>query len=281
MKAAEVAYARPSTLAEAIALLAEHGEDARPLAGGQSLVTSLNMRLSAPALLVDINHLPELTGIGETGGIVRIGAMTRHRELGESDVIARHLPLITAAVPHIAHPAIRNRGTIGGSLSLADPATELPACCLALGATMIAAGPSGERRIAADDFFQGLYATALATDEILVAVEIPAQGDGVWGFDELARRHGDYALAGIAATARRTAGGIDDARIVLFGVADRPILATGAAAALRDGDIKAAQDALAGEIDPVDDAAVKGATRKQLARVLLGRVAARMMGSAT
>ena len=320
MKAAAVAYARPETLEEALSLLAEHGEDARPLAGGQSLVTSLNMRLSAPSLLVDLNRIPGLSGVTEGGEFVRIGAMTRHREVGASEMVQAHLPLLAAAVPHIAHPAIRNRGTIGGSLALADPATEFPACCLALGATMIAADPVGERRIAADDFFQGLYATALEPGELLVAVEIPKQfdaphaevlgeaeprstqpntvasfeapprkapqdedvGDGrhVWAFDELARRHGDYALAGIAATARRRGSGLADVRIALFGVSDRPILAKKAAQALETSDVKAAQDALSTEIDPADDVAVRGATRRHLARVLLGRAAAKMRGAA-
>jgi carbon-monoxide dehydrogenase medium subunit len=281
VKAAEVAYARPATLEEAIGLLARHGEDARPLAGGQSLITSLNMRLSAPALLVDLNRIPGLSGVAETGEAIRIGAMTRHREVGEAELVRTHLPLLAAAVPHISHPAIRNRGTIGGSLALADPATEFPACCLALGATMIAVGPSGERRIAAGDFFHGLYATALGADDLLIAVEIPKQDPGaVWFFDELARRHGDYALAGIAATARRQGAGLTDARIVLFGVGDRPVLAVQAAEALGHGDVKAAQDALGREIAPADDVAVRGATRRHLARVLVGRAASAMMGAA-
>ena len=279
MKAAPVAYARPTTLAEAVSLLAEHGEEARLLAGGQSLVTLLNMRLSAPSLLIDINHLPELTGITEQGDRVRIGAMTRHRELGASGVVAQRLPLIAAAIPHIAHPAIRNRGTIGGSLALADPASELPACCLALQAVIIARGPNGERRITADDFFQGLYATALQADEVLVAVEFPVPAAGaVWGFDELARRHGDYALVGLAATGRQVAGRLADTRFVFFGIGDRPALAKHAAAALEAGDVRAAQAALDGDLDPQDDPVVKSATRKHLARVLLGRVVSTMMG---
>ena len=279
MKAPDFGYARPASLDEALALLARHGEDARPLAGGQSLVTALNMRLSAPALLVDLNHLPEPTGISEQDGIVRIGAMTRHRELGSAALVRERCPLLATAVPFIAHPAIRNRGTIGGSLALGDPATELPACCLALGATMVVASPAGERRVAADDFFLGLYETALQPGDILVAVEVPSAGpDSVFGFDELARRHGDYALAGLAASARRTAAGLTDVRLAFFGVADRPVLAAAAARALERGNVRAAQDALADEIDPADDVAVRGTTRRHLARVLLGRVAGRMLG---
>lgn len=279
MKAPDFAYARPATLDEALALLAEGGEDARPLAGGQSLVTSLNLRLAAPSLLVDLNGLPELTGMSERDGVVRIGAMTRHREVGASELVRERLPMLAAAAPHIAHPAIRNRGTIGGSVALGDPATEWPACCVALRATMVVRGLAGERRVLADDFFLGLYATALEPGEILVAVEVPVpDSDVVWGFDELVRRAGDYALVGLAATARRRAGGLAEVRLAFFGVGDRPVLAAAAAAALADGDIPAAQAALAGELDPPDDVAVKAATRRHLARVLLGRVAGRMIG---
>ena len=281
MKAPDFAYARPTTLDEALALLAEHGEDARLLAGGQSLVTSLNMRLAAPSLLIDLNRIPDLAGIAESDGLVRIGAMARHREVGESPLVRERLPLLAAAMPHIAHPAIRNRGTIGGSVALGDPATEWPACCLALDATMVVRAQGGERRVPAAEFFQGLYTTAVGPDEILVAIEIPVPSSGaLWGFDELARRSGDYALAGLAATARREAGGLADVRLAFFGVADRPVLASASAAALQAGDIKAAQAVLGDEINPPDDIAVKGATRLHLARVLLGRVAGRMMEAA-
>ncbi|MGA0593650.1 FAD binding domain-containing protein [Enterovirga sp. CN4-39] len=281
MKAPDFAYARPTTLDEALALLAEHGEDARLLAGGQSLVTSLNMRLAAPSLLIDLNRIPDLAGIAESDGLVRIGAMARHREVGESPLVRERLPLLAAAMPHIAHPAIRNRGTIGGSVALGDPATEWPACCLALDATMVVRAQGGERRVPAAEFFQGLYTTAVGPDEILVAIEMPIPSSGaLWGFDELARRSGDYALAGLAASARSEGGRLADVRLAFFGVADRPVLASAAAAALQAGDIKAAQAMLGDEIDPPDDIAVKGATRLHLARVLLGRVAGRMMEAA-
>ncbi|GJD47302.1 6-hydroxypseudooxynicotine dehydrogenase complex subunit alpha [Methylobacterium crusticola] len=281
MKAPEVAYACPSTLDEALTLLSRHGDEARPLAGGQSLVTALNMRLAAPALLVDLNRIPDLAGITRRDGVVRVGAMTRHRDLGASDLVRDHLPLVAAAVPHIAHPAIRNRGTLGGSVALGDPAAELPACCLALGATMVLRGQGGERRVPADAFFLGLYATAIAPAEILVAIEFPLPEPGaVWGFQELARRHGDYALAGLAATARRRERGLDAVRLVFFGVGDRPVLARGASAALAGAGIRAAQAALDADIDPPDDVAVKGRTRRHLARVLLGRVAGGMLEGA-
>src|SRR6266436_5665465 len=171
MKAPGFAYARPASVAEALALLAEHKDEARVLAGGQSLVPMLNFRVAAPRVLVDINRIAGLSGIKLAKNHIRIGALTRHVELERSADVARHLPLIASAMPHIAHPAIRNRGTFGGSCALADPAAELPACALALGATFIAAGKKGERRIAAQDFFKGLYATALKAGELLVAAE--------------------------------------------------------------------------------------------------------------
>src|SRR5882762_3685048 len=170
MKAPRFAYARPASIAEALALLKEHGDDARVLAGGQSLVPILNFRLAAPKVLVDINRIASLAGIKVTKSFVRIGALTRHAELERSADIARHLPLVAAAMPHVAHPAIRNRGTFGGSCALCDPAAELPACALALGATFITAGKKGERRIPAQDFFKGLYATALKAGELLVEI---------------------------------------------------------------------------------------------------------------
>jgi aerobic carbon-monoxide dehydrogenase medium subunit len=276
LKAPDFAYARPASLDAALALLAEHGEDAVPLAGGQSLVTALNMRLSAPGLLVDLNAIPGLSGVTEADGVVRIGAMTRHRDVG-TPLVRQKLPLLAAALPHIAHPAIRNRGTIGGSVALADPATEWPACCLATGATIIVQGPRAERRIAADDFFLGLYTTALELGEIVTAIEFPVPGPAaVWGFEELSRRHGDYALVGLAATARRGSSGLTDLRLAFFSVADRPVLAMKTAAAIEAGDLAGAQAALADDLDPPDDPATKAATRLHLARVVLGRVAGRM-----
>lgn len=277
MKAPDFAYARPESLDAALALLAEHGDEAVPLAGGQSLVSALNLRLSAPSLLVDLNAIPELAGVSEADGVVRIGAMTRHRDVGGAAIVRHRLPLLAAAMPYIAHPAVRNRGTIGGSVALADPVTEWPACCLAARATIIVRSPSAERRIAAEDFFLGLYTTALEPGEIVTAVEFPVPAaDTVWGFEELARRHGDYALVGLAATGKRSGTGLTDVRFAFFGVADRPILAVKAAAALEAGDLAGAQNALADELDPPDDPSARAATRRHLARVVLGRVAGRM-----
>src|SRR6267142_5463424 len=223
MKAPRFAYARPASLAEALALLAGHKDDARVLAGGQSLVPMLNFRVAAPKVMVDINRIAALAGIKITKSHVRIGALTRHVEIEHSADIARHLPLIAAAMPHIAHPAIRNRGTFGGSCALADPAAELPACALALAAIFVVASKKGERRIAAQDFFKGLYATALKAGELIVAAEFPLPKPGYTSaFGELARRHGDYAMVGVAAYGSTQGGKFSDMRIVFFGVADRP-----------------------------------------------------------
>ena len=189
-------------------LLARHGDAMRVLAGGQTLLATLNMRLSEPALLVDIGALDSLRGIAVQGGSLRIGALTRHVEIEESPLVAQHAPLLAMAAPHIAHRAIRNLGTIGGTLAYADPAAEWPACVLALGGTLVLQSSGGERRVAADDYFLGLYSTARQDDELLAACELPLiVADERHHFDELARRHGDYAVAGLAARAR-VAGGV-------------------------------------------------------------------------
>ena len=277
MKAPAFAYVKPNSLADVFDCL-DGGEGVRLLAGGQSLIPALNMRLSAPSVLVDINHVSELRGVSDSGGVVRIGAMTRHHELATSAVIAARLPLIAKAVPHIAHQAIRNRGTIGGSLALADPSTELPACCLALDATIIASSRKGERRIAARDFFLGIYETALAPDEVLVAVEFPLPGaDAICGFDELARRHGDYAIVGLAAQGVRKGQSWSSLKLTFFGAGDRPLLAEASAQAVASGKgIAAAQAALEDVLSPSDDGECSAKTKMHLARVLLGRVVATM-----
>jgi len=262
VKAASFAYAKPRALEEALDLAARPG--AKILAGGQSLIPSLNMRLSSPELLVDINGLEELKGIRLDKDVVRIGALTTHTELEKSDVVKKHLALLAAAVPHIAHPAIRNRGTIGGSLALADPAAEYPACALALDATIIATGKKGQRRIKASDFFRGLFETALEPGELLTAVEIKAQKkDDRSVFLELARRQGDYATIGLAAFATN-----GTKRLAYFGAGDRPILAQHAAKAK---DLDSAKAALAQDLQPPADLYHSSATKLHLARVLLER----------
>src|SRR6202045_3058461 len=198
MKAAAFAYARATSVSNALELLGAHGDRAKVLSGGQSLVPAMNLRLISPELIVDIGEIAELRGIAVSADILKIGALTRHVDLQKSPEIAAHAPLLIEAVAHVAHPAIRNRGTLGGSLAHADPASELPACMVALNATIIARGQAGERRIPAEDFFRGIYETDLSAQELLVAVELPVdRKNSVHFFFEFARRHGDYAIAGL------------------------------------------------------------------------------------
>lgn len=280
LKAPRLSYRRARSLEEALDALAEHGDEAKLLAGGQSLVPALNMRLLEPRLLVDINSLAALGGIEERAGGLRIGALARHSEVGRSPLVARLAPLIHQAIPSIAHPAIRNRGTFGGSLAHADPAAELPACVAALDGTVELVGAGGRRRLAARDFFRGLYETALGPDEILAAVEIPPPPPGARSvFLELARRRGDYALAGLAAQA--SAGAL---RLVFFGVGAKPVEAVAAAAELGAGDwlrrLPAAEAALDADLDPPDDLQADGRTKRHLARVLLGRAVRALVAAA-
>jgi carbon-monoxide dehydrogenase medium subunit len=280
LKAPPFAYARARSLAEVFDLLAQHGDSAKLLAGGQSLLAALNMRLSAPRLLIDISRLTELKGIQARDGTVRIGALTTHAEIERSPEIRKHLPLLAQAAPHIAHPAIRNVGTLGGSVALADPAAEWPACCVALDAQVVIAAKSGTRRVAARDFFKGLYATALRPTEVLTYIEIKALGpDYRSAFVELAQRRGDYAIAGLAAVAKRAAGALTDLRLAFLGVGPTPVLARGAMAAMEGkrvaaDAVAAATKALAKDLDPAPDLYSSAATKMQLARVLTGRALA-------
>jgi carbon-monoxide dehydrogenase medium subunit len=266
MKAPRFAYARPASVAEALALLDKHKDDARVLAGGQSLVPMLNFRVAAPKVLVDINRISALSGIKVAKGQVRIGALTRQVELERSPEIAKHLPLVASAMPHIAHPAIRNRGTFGGSCALADPAAELPACALALGATFVVAGKKGERRVAAGDFFKGLYATALKPGELLVAAEFPLpKPNSKSAFGELARRHGDYAMVGVAAH-----GSKQELRAAFFGVGDRPVV-------VEADSVDGILSRLDADLEPRADLHASAATKLHLAKVLAGRVLRQML----
>jgi carbon-monoxide dehydrogenase medium subunit len=279
VKPAPFAYKKARSLDEAVALLGEHN-DARLLAGGQSLIATLNMRLSAPSVLIDINGISGLDGITEKNGTVEIGALVRHVHAERSNVIARLAPLIARAMPHIGHAAIRNRGTLGGSIAFADPAAELPACLMALDGEVDATGPKGKRTIKAADFFKGLLETALGPQEMLTAIRIPAaSSDTRTGFAELARRHGDYAIVGLAATARGDGKKLKEVRLSYFGVGDTPVRPRNAEAALESGDIDAAVAAL--DLDPHDDVQATAATKKHLAGVLLRRVAAQLMEQRT
>jgi len=280
VKPAPFAYAKARSVEDAVKLLSQHGDGAKLLAGGQSLMATLNMRLSQPGILIDLNGIPGLDGIVLNGGDLAIGALVRHAAAAKSDAIARHAPLIAMALPHIGHPAIRNRGTIGGSIAFADPAAELPACFLALGGEAEITGPNGARRVRADDFFKGLYETAIGPDEMLTVIRLPAAtADRRYGFAELSRRHGDYALAGLAATARRDGESLQDIRLAYFGVGLTPVRARTAEAALASGNIEDAVSALASDLDPPDDVQETGAVKMHLAGVLLRRVAAQLTGA--
>jgi aerobic carbon-monoxide dehydrogenase medium subunit len=283
MKASAFSYARATSVGNALELLAAHGDGAKVLSGGQSLMPAMNLRLISPEWLIDIGDLAELRGIERGGGVLRIGALTRHVDLANSPEIAAHAPLLTEAIAHVAHPAIRNRGTLGGSLAHADPASELPACMLALNATVIVRGQAGERRIAAADFFTGIYETALSAEELLVAVELPiAQQDSVHFFHEFARRHGDYAIVGVAAQAIVRGGSFADLRIAFFAVGDRPVLAQVAATlidvAITPSVLSDASAALAEELDPQEDQQASAAMRRHLAKVLLARCVSGLLG---
>jgi len=286
VKAPAFAYVRPHTLAETFELLDRYGDDARLLAGGQSLIAALNMRLAAPRVLIDINALPGLDAIEARGGGLAIGALARHRALERSAAVARHAPLLAPALPHLAHPAVRNRGTFGGSMAFADPAAELPACSVALDARLHLASRSGERVVPARAFFRGFYDTALARGEILVGAEIPPPQPGErCSFQELARRHGDYAIVGLAARACVAAGVLSDVSLAFLGAGTTPVLAGAAArelegATARSPAVARAQAALDAELAPFDDAQVSAAARRQLARVLLGRAVAALAGDA-
>jgi carbon-monoxide dehydrogenase medium subunit len=226
MKLPPVEYEAPTTVAEAVDLLAEHEDEASVLAGGQSLIPLLALRLARPAVLIDINGIDELSGVSAADGWVTIGAVTREYVAEESGTVADAVPLLAAALPMIGHEAIRSRGTVGGSLAHADPAAELPAVARALNAEFVVRGPSGMRVIPAEEWFEGYLTTSRRPDELLVEVRFPAAepGTGV-SFTEVARRHGDFAMVGLAASLVLSGGVISDARLAFAGVSDVPVRA--------------------------------------------------------
>ena len=278
MKPAPFEYLAPDSLPAALAALAERGYDAKLLAGGQSLIPVMNFRLAQPAVLIDLNRVPGLSGIARERGELRIGAMTRQRRLEDDALIARHAPLLKEAVQFIAHPQIRNRGTVGGSLAHADPAAELPALVVALDARLRLQSVRGERWVSAGDFFQGLFSTALEPDEMLTEIAVPAAPSRTgWAFLEVARRHGDYAQMGVAA--RLTLG--DDgrcsgARLVFLSAAEKPWPARAAELLLgvQPGEalFAAVADAVHAELSPSGDVHASGEYKRHLARVLTRRV---------
>lgn len=267
MKALAGGYARARDVAHALDLLAGAEGMGRVLAGGQSLIAAMNMRLSTGDMLVDISRIADLRGVTVEGGTLRIGALTRHADIGTDPLVAKNAPLLVQAVHHIAHAAIRNRGTIGGSLAHADPAAEFPACVLALGGTVHLQGPDGMRAVAAEDFFIDVFETAIEEGEILTAITLPLREPGERHLlIETARRSGDYALAGLCLV-KRAAGH----RLSAFSLGPRPVLALAAMARLDAGDVDGAVQALRDEIDPPSDTQASAAYRRHLAGVLLTR----------
>src|SRR3984957_2812029 len=273
-------YIAATSIGMAVAALAEAGGEAKVLAGGQSLMAMLNFRLLRPSILVDINRIPGLGFIEETSDAVRIGALTRHYALETSPVIAKHFPVLSCAMTHVAHLAIRNRGTIGGSLAHADPAAELPMMALLLDAKLRVASASGERTIAARDFFLGALTVDLAPGEIITAVALPKLPPRTgWGFEEVARRHGDFALAAVAATLTVSGGAIEQARIALTGVGPTPLRATAAEGllighALEPYLSKRVIEAVRTKIEPETDLHASSDYRRHLAGVLTARALA-------
>jgi carbon-monoxide dehydrogenase medium subunit len=279
MKPAPFEYAAPDTLGEALSLLQQHAdEDVKLLAGGQSLVPLLSMRMARPELLVDLNGIEELQYIREEGDWLAIGAMTRKRAVEQSELVQRRQPVLVEGTRLVAHPQIRNRGTVGGSMAHADPASEYPALALALGAELRAVGPDGERSIAAADFFQSYLTTALEPLEVLTEVRVPALPEGVgWSFTEVARRHGDYALGGAVTTLRLDGDAIAEPSLVLFAMGPTPVRMTEVEAMLagqRPSDElfqEAGRVASRGIEEPMSDVHATAEYRRHLAGVLTGR----------
>jgi len=281
VKAAAFNYQRVHSIQEALGLLANHGDNAKLIAGGQSLLPSLNMRLSNPEILIDLQGVAELKGITFEGGVVRIGAMTTHTEIQNSRIIQEQLPLLTEAVPQIAHRASRNKCTWGGSCVLGDPAAEWPACAVALDAVMVIAGPKGQRKVAAKDFFLDLYTTALEADEILVASEFTiTSAKRVHYFEELSRRHGDYAVTGLVCSVQLEQNKITQSRFVYFSVASIPLLAQNLQQVLDNQSISdlsnptliaQGQHSVQAEIQTLSDLTNSAEMKKHLLGVLLER----------
>ncbi|MCW5712021.1 MULTISPECIES: FAD binding domain-containing protein [Shinella] len=278
MKPPPFGYRRAESIPQALEWYAEFEGEAIWLAGGHSVVPSLALRLQAPSALIDISRLPELSGIMLTEAGLRIGATTTHAEILSNPLVREHAPILSEAAHHVAHPAIRNRATLGGNLALADPASEFPAVVRCLGAVLDIVGPDGEREVDSDDFFLDLYTTAMESGEILRSILIPRQPPSArMRFSELARRHGDFAMVGTAVRLLREGGRTIDARICFHAVGTVPVRAHSAENALTghplDLDrIRSARDALSNDLEPADDPSMPGKMRLHLAGVLLGRV---------
>lgn len=277
MKAPKFLYRRPDTLEGALALLADNIGEAQVLAGGQSLMPALNMRLSSPGMLVDINRIARLQGIVQQGAGIHVGALVRHREVAESGLIASQVPLVASAMAHVAHMAVRNRGTTCGSLALADPSAEMPAVAVLLNATVHLKSRGGARDVAARDFFQGLYTTDRAEDEIIVAVTFPsAEEDERFHFQELSRRHGDFAVVGIAMKGRSRGRRIENIEAVVFGSEPTPLLSSvttdmSITPEAPDSALQEMAHTIAAEMDPIDNHQGRPETKRRQAAELLRR----------
>jgi carbon-monoxide dehydrogenase medium subunit len=278
MKARSFRYIKPVSLAHAYRILEHGGGEAMALAGGQSLLPALNMRLSAPKLLVDIGELAELALSSSEDGHIRLGALTRHCDLIRSDLIRRRLPLLSQAAAHIGHVAIRNRGTLAGSLAYADPAAELPAASVALGAKLVLGSLAGEREVKAEDFYTGLFETDLRPGELILAVKFPVpDGKSSVAFTELARRRGDFALVGLAAVAALERDRIEHAKLVYFGCVDRAKVAKSVSAAVTGCRLPLAEGAtldaaIEDDLSPQDVPGLRASTQLRMAKVLTRRV---------
>ena len=289
MKPPPFRYVRPKSVEEALAVLAEHGDEAKVLAGGCSLVPMLNMRLARPEVLVDVNRIEDLTGVNHSDGTVTTGATVRQAALERSPLLRRALPLPAACAPYIGHFVTRNRGTVGGSLAHADARGELPLALLTLGGSVVVRSRGGRRGIAADDLFVYHFTSSLEPDEMLTEAVWPAAAPGWgYGFAEMAQRHGDFALAMAACALRRRNGVVAEVRLGLGAVADRPLLATEAAGALvgerldcaGDGPVAEAGRLAAAAADPFDDLHASAAYRRHLVARLSEQVIRRAWASA-
>jgi carbon-monoxide dehydrogenase medium subunit len=260
-------YKRASSAEEAVALVGEHGDDAKFLAGGHSLLPLMKLRLASPAVLVDIGRLSDLSYIRDAGDHIAIGALTRHRDVETSDLVKEHVPLLAHATSHVGDPQVRHRGTLGGSLAHADPAADLPATTLALGATYVAQGPNGTREIAAADFFTGFLESSLAADELMTEIRLPKMNGAAWGFQKFNRRAQDWAIVGVAAWRRN-----GDSGVALVNMGPTPVLAKAVSAALASGaSVADAAEQATADASPQADLNASVEYRKHLAKVLVRR----------
>jgi carbon-monoxide dehydrogenase medium subunit len=260
-------YVRAGSAAEAISLIGQHGDDAKFLAGGHSLLPLMKLRLAQPSVLVDIGRVNDLSYIRDAGDHIAIGALTRHMDVEKSPVLAEHVPLLAHAAGHVGDPQVRHRGTIGGSIAHSDPASDLPATTLALGATYVAQGPNGTREIPATEFFHGFLQTALAADEMLTEIRVPKMNGAGWSFQKFNRRAQDWAIVGVAAWRRN-----GDSGVALVNMGSVPILASSVSSALAGGaSIADAAEQAAAEAEPQSDLNATPEYRVHLAKVLVRR----------